>query len=71
MGLLGAGLAIGIVLVLGAGGVAQAMLYGIKANDRVSMALAVAVLSLVAVCASLIPAVKATYVQPMEVLREE
>ena len=71
MGLLGAGLAIGIVLVLGAGGVAQAMLYGIKANDRVSMALAVAVLSLVAVCASLIPALKATYVQPMEVLREE
>lgn len=71
MGLLGAGLAIGIVLVLGAGGVAQAMLYGIKANDAVSMALAVAALSLVAVGASLIPAVKATCVQPMEVLREE
>jgi hypothetical protein len=30
-------------LVLGAGGVAQAMLYGIKANDTVSMALAVGV----------------------------
>src|SRR5207253_8824291 len=33
MGLLGAGLAIGIVLVLGAGGVGQAMLYGVKANE--------------------------------------
>jgi putative ABC transport system permease protein len=71
MGLLGAGLAIGIVLVLGAGGVAQAMLYGIKANDAVSMALAVGALALVAVCASLIPALRATAVQPVEVLREE
>jgi hypothetical protein len=60
----GAGLAIGIVLVLGATGVAQAMLYEIKANDAVSMALA-------AVGASLIPAVRATTVQPVEVLREE
>jgi uncharacterized MnhB-related membrane protein len=53
-----------IVLVLGATGVAQAMLYEIKANDAVSMALA-------AVGASLIPAVRATTVQPVEVLREE
>jgi predicted permease len=71
MGLLGVGLAIGIVLALGAGGVAQAMLYGVKANDAVSMALGVGALALVAVCASLIPAVKATAVQPVEVLREE
>ena len=71
IGLLGAGLAIGIVLVLGAGGVGQAMLYGVKANDAVSMALAVGALALVAVCASLIPAVRATAVQPVEVLREE
>jgi putative ABC transport system permease protein len=71
LGLLGAGLAIGIVLVLGAGGVTQAMLYGIKANDAVSMALALGALALVAVCASLIPAVRATAVQPVEVLREE
>ena len=71
MGLLGAGLAIGIMLVLFAGGVAQAMLYGIKANDAVSMALAVGALALVAVCASLIPAMRATAVQPVDVLREE
>jgi len=71
MGLLGAGLAIGIVLVLGAGGVAQAMLYGIKANDAVSLGLAVGALAVAAMCASLIPAARATGVQPAEVLREE
>ncbi len=71
MALLGAGLAIGVVLVLGAGGLTQAMLYGVKANDAVSLALAVGALSLAAVCASLIPAARATGVQPVEVLREE
>src|SRR2546429_1569493 len=48
----------GIVLVLGAGGVGQAMLYGVKANDAVSMALAVGALALQAVGASRIPAVR-------------
>ena len=71
MGLLGVGLAIGIVLVLGAGGVAQAMLYGINANDAVSLGLAVGALAVAAVCATLIPAARATGVQPVEVLREE
>ena len=71
MGLLGAGLAIGIVLVLGVGGVAQAMLYGIKANDAVSLGLAVGALAVAGGCASLIPAARATGVQPVEVLREE
>jgi len=71
MALLGAGLAIGVVLVLGAGGLTQAMLYGIKANDAVSLALAVGALAVAAVCASLIPAARATGVQPVEVLREE
>jgi len=71
MGLLVAGLAIGIVLVRGAGGVAQAMLYGIKANDAVSLGLAVGALAVAAVCASLIPAARATRVQPLEVLREQ
>ena len=42
MALPGAGLAIGVVLVLAAGGLTQAMLYGIKANDAVSLAPAVA-----------------------------
>jgi ABC-type antimicrobial peptide transport system permease subunit len=71
MGLLGVGLAIGIVLVLGAGRVAQTMLYGVAANDAVSLGLAVGALSVAAVCASLIPAARATEVQPVEVLREE
>jgi putative ABC transport system permease protein len=71
MGLLGTGLAIGIVLVLGAGRVAQTMLYGLKANDAVSLGLAVGALAVAAVCASVIPAARATGVQPVEVLREQ
>jgi putative ABC transport system permease protein len=71
MGLLGAGIAMGIVLVLAIGGLAKAMLYGIKANDVVSLGLAVGMLSVAAVCASMIPAARATGVQPMEVLRGE
>ncbi len=71
MVLLAVGLAIGGILVLAAGGAAGAMLFGVKANDTVSLAEAMAALALAAVCASLIPAARATGVQPVEVLREE
>jgi putative ABC transport system permease protein len=69
--LLGAGLVIGVVLALAAGKAARAMLFGVKAHDVVSLAVAMGGLALVAVCASLIPAARATSVQPVEVLREE
>jgi putative ABC transport system permease protein len=71
MELLGVGLVIGVVLVLAAGSAVRAMLFGVKANDLVSLALAMGGLALAAVCASLVPAARATGVQPVEVLREE
>jgi putative ABC transport system permease protein len=69
--LLAAGLAIGVVLVLAMGGAARVMLFGVKPSDGASLAMALAGLAFVAVCASLIPAARATGVQPAEVLREE
>jgi ABC-type antimicrobial peptide transport system permease subunit len=69
--LLAAGLVIGVILVLAAGNAARAMLFGVKANDAASLGLGVGVLAVAAVCASLIPAARATGVQPVEVLREE
>jgi putative ABC transport system permease protein len=71
MVLLGAGLAIGVILVLAAGSAARAMLFGVKATDAMSLALAMSGLASAAVCATLIPAARATAVQPVEVLREE
>ena len=69
--LLGAGLVIGVILVLAAGNAARAMLFGVKANDAASLGLGVGALAVAAVCASLIPAARATGVQPVEVLRED
>jgi ABC-type antimicrobial peptide transport system permease subunit len=71
MVLLVVGLGIGVILVLAVGSTARAMLFGVKASDAVSLAVAMGGLALAAVCASLIPAVRATAVQPVEVLREE
>jgi predicted permease len=71
MVLLAFGLGIGVVLVLVMGSAARAMLYGVKATDAASLALAMGGLGLAAVCASLIPAARATGLQPVEVLREE
>jgi putative ABC transport system permease protein len=71
MVLLGAGLVIGVILVLAAGNAARTMLFGVKTNDAASLGLGVGVLAVAAVCASLIPAARATGVQPVEVLREE
>jgi predicted permease len=69
--LLGAGLVVGALLVLAAGSAARSMLFGVKPTDPVSLAVAAAGLTLVAVLASLLPAARATAVHPMQVLREE
>jgi putative ABC transport system permease protein len=69
--LLAAGLAIGVILALVMGSAARAMLFGVKANDALTLAAAMSALALAAVCGCFIPAARATGVQPVEVLREE
>ena len=69
--LLGVGLAIGTGLALAAGNAAASMLYGLKPRDPVTLAAAIAVMALVALCASLLPAQRAASVDPMVALREE
>jgi predicted permease len=71
MTLVGAGVVIGAVLAVAAGSAARAMLFGVKPTDPVSLAVAIAGLTLVGVLASLLPATRATAVHPMQVLREE
>jgi putative ABC transport system permease protein len=69
--LVGTGLVIGTVLAAAAGSAAQAMLFGLKPTDPFTWALAIGALTIVAVAASVFPAVGAIGVHPMQVLREE
>jgi ABC-type antimicrobial peptide transport system permease subunit len=47
------------------------MLFGLKPADPLTMLLAVGSLAIVALTASLVPALRATAVDPMQALREE
>ncbi|HYL91888.1 MAG TPA: ABC transporter permease [Alphaproteobacteria bacterium] len=69
--LLGAGLAIGTVLALLAGRSAGTLLYGLKANDPLTLVLGIAGLAAVALLASAVPARRAAGLHPMDALREE
>lgn len=69
--LLVVGLTIGTGLVIGAGRAVASLLYGLKPNDPVTIGLSVVLLSLVAVLASFLPALRAARLEPMLALREE
>lgn len=69
--LLVAGLVIGLVLTLIAARAANALLFGVPPWDPVSLFVAVSGLALVGLIASWIPALRASRVDPIEVLREE
>jgi ABC-type antimicrobial peptide transport system permease subunit len=71
LGLIAIGLASGTILAVIGGRAAATMLFGVKPADPTTLAVAIGGLTLVAVAASLLPAVRATGVQPVEVLREE
>jgi len=71
MTLLGIGLAIGVVLSLLLANAAASMLYGLKPRDPFTLAAAISAMTLVALGASLLPARRASTVDPMTVLREE
>jgi len=69
--LLAAGLLAGTILALAGGKAAAGMLFGLKPWDLPTFALAQAGLGLVAVAASLLPALRAARLDPMVALRDE
>lgn len=71
LALVAIGLAIGTALAIVAGEGVQALLFGLKPVDPLTLILAAGSLAIIAVAASVIPAARATAVDPMQVLREE
>jgi ABC-type antimicrobial peptide transport system permease subunit len=67
----GIGVAVGLLIALGASRVASSLLYGVAPHDPVSYAAGAAVLLLAAVAASWIPAVWAARVDPVTALRSD
>jgi len=66
-----AGLSIGLPLTYAAGRLLENQLYGIKPYNPAVTITAVAVLGLAALLASVIPAIRASLISPLEVLRAE
>ncbi len=69
--LLLAGVIIGGVLAAATAQAATSLLYGLRPSDPATLALATLALSLVALLASILPALRAARVEPMVALREE
>ena len=69
LGLAALGVAIGVVAALAAGRGLRGLLYGVEPTDPAMMALAAALLTLVAVAASWVPARRAAGVDPVTALR--
>jgi ABC-type antimicrobial peptide transport system permease subunit len=70
-GLVGAGLAIGVLLSLAATRLVSTFLYGIQPNDPATLALSALTLAGVAIGAAMLPACRAASVDPMVALRCE
>ncbi len=62
---------IGVVVAIGVGRVAEALLFGVSGYNPVAFGLAIALISAVALGASFLPAWRASRVAPMEALREQ
>jgi putative ABC transport system permease protein len=69
--LLGVGLVFGTALALATARTASSLLYGLRPTDPASIAFAIALLALVALAATFVPALRAARVEPMVALREE
>ncbi len=69
--LLGIGLAVGMVLALAGARTTSALLYGLKPDDPLTLAASIALLAIVAIAASALPARRAAKLDPMVALREE
>jgi putative ABC transport system permease protein len=66
-----AGIGIGLIAALGLGRVVSSLVYGVSSRDPVTFLAVTTLLILVSFAASLIPALRATRVDPLAVLRDE
>ena len=66
-----AGISIGLIAALGLGRVVSSLIYGVSSRDLVTYLAVTMLLILVSFAASLIPALRATRVDPLTVLRDE
>ena len=66
-----AGIRAGLIAALGLGRVVSSLVYGVSSRDLVTFLSVTTLLILVSFAASLIPALRATRVDPLEVLRDE
>jgi ABC-type antimicrobial peptide transport system permease subunit len=64
------GLIIGVVAALALTRLMSSMLYGVSATDPVSLLVAILVLDVAALLACLLPALRATRIDPIAALRE-
>jgi len=71
LALLGVGVGAGLVLAIAAAKGANSLLYGLQANDALTLFSAAGFLATVALAASYIPAYRASRVEPMNALRYE
>jgi putative ABC transport system permease protein len=66
-----AGIGIGLIAALGLGRIVSSLIYGVSSRDLVTFAAVTMLLIVVSFAASLIPAIRATRVDPLAVLRDE
>ncbi|MDX1495424.1 MAG: FtsX-like permease family protein, partial [Longimicrobiales bacterium] len=71
LGLVAAGIAVGLVGSLGLAGLIEGLLFGVPTTDPATFGVVAVLMVLAALLASLIPAVRATRVDPIEVLKSE
>ncbi|HEY3743584.1 MAG TPA: ABC transporter permease [Bryobacteraceae bacterium] len=69
--LLAIGLVAGVVIAASGARVTQSLLYGLQAQDPLTIAGAAILLAIVSLCASLLPAMRAARLDPVQALREE
>lgn len=69
--LLAIGLTIGAALTIAGGRLAKSLLYGLEGHDPVTIAMAVSLLATVSLAASVLPALRASLLDPVQALRDE
>jgi ABC-type antimicrobial peptide transport system permease subunit len=70
MKIVGTGLIIGIAAALVLARFIQGILYGVSSNDPITLGIVVLVLALAGLLACLLPALRATRIDPIRALRE-